>query len=85
MLDVIGVSLCILGAVFNARKSMWCWPIWMLGNDAWLAYWYPREEYSSVILFLIFTGLNLYGYFSWRRDYKVTVRVPYDSVVRNLE
>lgn len=65
--DWVGLILNLIGCVFNAKKSIWCWPIWLAGNAAWLAYWIPKSELAAILLTCTYVALNIYGYREWKK------------------
>jgi nicotinamide riboside transporter PnuC len=63
-LSVLG----IMGSILNIRKKKSCFLIWNIGNIGWmlLAIWIP-EFRGQAPLWLVFTILNTWGYFAWRK------------------
>jgi nicotinamide mononucleotide transporter len=70
MIDWIATSLSILGLVFNAKKSAWCWPIWLLGSVLWLTYACTTKQASLALLQIVFVAANIYGWSCWCKDIK---------------
>jgi nicotinamide mononucleotide transporter len=69
-MDWIGLALNFIGAILNTRKIIWCWPVWILANTAWVVYWWPKQEYAMLLLMGMFTCLNIYGWWHWTRPVK---------------
>lgn len=67
-MDWIAMILSVLGIVLNAKKNMWCWPIWILSNICWLIYFLGKGEYPVIILNVIFGIVNTYGWIQWSKD-----------------
>jgi nicotinamide riboside transporter PnuC len=62
-------AISILGALWNIRKRKSCFIIWNIGNVGWLVLGIFVAEYRGQIpLWIVFTALNTYGWFQWRKD-----------------
>jgi nicotinamide riboside transporter PnuC len=61
----IGAFLVILGYYFNAHQHLSCWGVWIAGNLCVAGYSAHKKAYSTLLMSLIITGMNIYGYFSW--------------------
>ena len=66
-LDWIGVVFNLVGCYLNAKKKMSCWLVWIAGNTVWLIYWFPKSEYAAIILTIVYSVLNVYGYRCWKK------------------
>jgi nicotinamide riboside transporter PnuC len=65
MLPWIAMSLSLAGVFLNARKIIWCWPIWCLANTGWCIDAWMRSDWPQVILWIVFTIFNCYGWWCW--------------------
>jgi nicotinamide riboside transporter PnuC len=65
LLSAIG----ILGAIWNIRKRKFGFVLWSISNAGWfvLAYYIPAYR-PQIPLWVVFTALNIYGWFQWRKD-----------------
>jgi len=61
----IAVFLSIVGIILNANKLTLCWPIWILSNACWLAYSLPKKDWAYVLLWIVFSVFNGYGWYKW--------------------
>ena len=66
----VGFILIIIGYYLNARKKLYCFYIWGLGNLVYVFYGlvinaFPMMAMSAFVLFM-----NIYGYISWKKDLK---------------
>jgi len=70
MLGWIAFALSVIGILFNAKKVIWCWPIWLVSNVMWIIHiWIqPTPDYSALSLWVVFFISNVYGWFQWGRD-----------------
>lgn len=63
----IAATLSFLGIYLNARKNIWCWGAWMVSNILWLIYLVPKGEWALVCLWVMYFGMNVYGFLQWRK------------------
>ncbi len=68
----------LVGAVFNARKSIVGFYIWIPTNIAWVIYSLIICQYALCLLFVTYTGVTIYGVVKWRKAEKggEDARVP---------
>jgi len=50
----------------NARKVRVCFAIWFFTNAAWACVNVAHGIYARAVLDAVYTGLAVYGWFSWR-------------------
>ena len=62
----IGAFLVVLGYYLNAQHYIHCWAVWGVGNALVAGYSIHKKAYSTAIMSLIITIMNVYGYLSWR-------------------
>jgi nicotinamide riboside transporter PnuC len=62
--------LSIFGVFLNARKNIWCWYIWIVSNIIWLIYYYDKKDFPAIVLWVAFTGFNVYGLIMWKKEKK---------------
>jgi len=73
LLGPIALILSIVGAILNARKLIIGFYIWTLSNVFWIAlniHLYIQgnpEVVSQIIMFVIYTILNFYGIYKWKK------------------
>jgi nicotinamide mononucleotide transporter len=63
----IALLMSVSGVLLNAKKSMWCWPVWFLSNVLWLSYMVPMRTWPMVAEQSVFAALNVYGFIQWRK------------------
>ena len=70
MLGWIAFALSVIGILLNAKKIIWCWPIWLVSNVLWIIHIWtqPAPDYSALCLWVVFLMSNIYGWFQWGRD-----------------
>ena len=64
----IATMLLLVGYYLNAKKLITSWFFWFVGNIIMLVYAIMIESYSVAFLSVFLMGMNVYGYFSWKRD-----------------
>lgn len=66
-------SLTTWAAVFTtwlvAKKVLENWLYWIVINSVSIYLYFTKELYQTVILFVLFVILAVYGWFSWRRKH----------------
>jgi nicotinamide riboside transporter PnuC len=69
-MDWIALTLSSVGIIFNAKKLIICWPIWLLSNVFWTIYSMQTDQMALLVLQIIFGALNIYGWISWKSNYE---------------
>jgi len=62
--------LSLIGVVLNIKKRRECFYIWTLTNASWAIVDYTEGIYAQSFLFLIYTGLAVWGIIEWKTDSK---------------
>jgi len=70
VLGWIATTISILGIALNARKIMLCWPVWLVSNVLWVTYFGIMGDKPSIILWVVFSVFNIYGWVMWSKDRK---------------
>jgi nicotinamide mononucleotide transporter len=63
--------ISIIGIILNARKNILCWPVWLTSNILWIIYFIPSMDMPSIILWVVFSMFNVYGWMQWKKDKKI--------------
>mgnify|MGYP001161007001 FL=1 len=66
--DIIGwagFSLILLGYYFNAKKKIYCFFIWGIGNLIYLVYGILLNALPIMAMSTFVLCMNLYGYYNW--------------------
>lgn len=58
--------ILLIGYWANARKKLYSWIVWLIGNTLMLVYAVCIGSYSVAFLSVVLMGMNIYGYFSWK-------------------
>jgi nicotinamide riboside transporter PnuC len=62
----IGAFFVVFGYYLNAQYYLCCWPVWILGNTLVAGYSVHKKAYSTALMSLIITIMNVYGYITWK-------------------
>tara|TARA_B100001250_G_scaffold284051_1_gene246095 strand:- start:684 stop:914 length:231 start_codon:yes stop_codon:yes gene_type:complete len=61
----VGFLLILFGYYFNAKKKIYCFFIWGVGNTIYFIYGYIIDALPVMAMSIFILGMNIYGYFSW--------------------
>ncbi len=66
-LEYLSVAFNVAYIVLAARKSIWCWPMGILGSalGSWL--FIEVKLYAEALLFAYYIVMGIYGWWSWGR------------------
>lgn len=60
--------ISLIGSVLNAKKSKWCFYVWILANVLWLIYDIHIGLYSRAALDTIQTIICISGIIYWKKE-----------------
>ena len=60
----------VTGAILNARRDVRGFYVWIAGNIGWVTYNIYISEYALAALFVVYTGVSIYGIRQWRSPKK---------------
>lgn len=60
--------ISLIGSVLNAKKSKWCFYVWILANVCWLIYDIHTRLYSRAALDVIQTIICISGIIYWKEE-----------------
>lgn len=60
-------ALSLIGVVANIHKRRWCFGVWPVSNSAWCIYDFNIGAYAQSTLFLVYTGLSIWGLVKWKK------------------
>ena len=66
--DIIGWAgffLILLGYYFNAKKKLYCFSIWGIGNLIYIMYGYIIDAIPIMAMSAFVLCMNVYGYYNW--------------------
>jgi len=65
--SIIALTFTLIGTVLNAQKKILGFYIWIIANLLWLIVTWKFNDVSLTIQYLIFTILNFYGIWQWKK------------------
>ena len=68
IVEIIVLILAVLGVVFNNKKVILCFPIWMISNAMAGYIHMDGQLYGMLVRDLAFFVLCIQGWYCWRRD-----------------
>ena len=69
--DIIGWTgtiLMLIGSIINIYKHTWCWPAWITGGALIIVQAMILGTWNIMVMQLTYMPLNIYGWYTWRRD-----------------
>lgn len=63
-------GLALIGVVLNIKKKIACFYIWLFTNASWAVVDFYKDIPAQGFLFVIYTGLAVYGIVEWKKDAK---------------
>jgi len=73
MIEIFGIfatMLAVLGVIFNNRKMIFCFYLWIVSNAITAAIHYDAGIYSLLVRDMIFFGLAIEGLLRWKAESK---------------
>lgn len=65
MIQWIAFTLSIIGIALNAKKNIWCWPVWIVSNGFWIYYSIQEGQFAALATWTVFLMFNFYGWYQW--------------------
>lgn len=62
--------LTVSGAIFNAKKRIEGFYIWIVANVCWFTHNLIIKEYAQAAVFIALTVVTVYGIRQWRKEKK---------------
>jgi len=72
-MDALTTALSIAATWLLARKILENWLIWILTNLLCIGLYAYQNLWPTVVLFIVYEALAVYGYFRWKRSMQVQV------------
>ena len=67
IVSVIISIVSITAAVLNAKLIVYCFPIWIAANVAWIAYSVVLQLYGSILMWVCYTVICIDGWRTWNK------------------
>lgn len=72
--DAFTTSASIVATWMLARKLLEQWWVWVVVDATSMGMYIYKGLYPTAFLFMVYTGLAVVGYFSWRKDMKKEIQ-----------
>lgn len=69
-LDSFCTVCSLIAQLFLARKVLENWLIWIFVDLIYIAVYFMKDLHLTSVLFIVYTGLALFGYIDWRKAYR---------------
>jgi nicotinamide riboside transporter PnuC len=63
-------AMSVTGVVLNVKKRRICFLVWIVANGGWIFVNLRHGIYAQAGLFVIYTGLSIWGWFEWGKKRK---------------
>lgn len=73
--DSFTTALAIVATWMLTRKIIEQWFLWMVANVVSVGLYIYKGLYPTVILYLVYAGMSVYGYIEWKRSMSKNVDV----------
>ena len=61
----VGFLLILFGYYLNAKKNIYCFLLWIIGNSIYFNYGFIIEALPVMAMSIFILIMNIYGYYSW--------------------
>ena len=75
-LDAAVTVFSVMNTLLMARKVMANWLYWLVINSAAIALYWQTGYYVTIVMFIVYFVLAIYGYLNWRASYQATQAKP---------
>jgi len=70
-IDILGWTgflLILIGYYFNAKKQIYCFAVWGVGNIIYKYYGYIISALPIIAMSLFVLFMNIFGYLNWIKE-----------------
>jgi len=75
-IEIIAVLFNIAYVILAARKSIWCWPMGIIGSALSIVLFYNSGLIAESILFTYYVAMGVYGWVQWKNSSKSDKEIP---------
>lgn len=73
MNEIIASGFSLISVWLTIRRSVWCWPIGIIGITAFFLLFYKSGDWCNMILQVLFVLQSIYGWYWWNDNKEVPV------------
>ena len=70
--------LSITGTIFNVKKKVVCFYLWMIGEFFWIAIDFSNRQHGRMFLDFVHLGMAIWGIYDWSKNDK-EVGLPHEN------
>ena len=63
--------IAIVGVILNIKKRVEGFYLWTVSNGAWIYIDVRAGLYAQAAMFVVYTGLSIWGICEWRKNSKI--------------
>jgi len=75
-IELVAVLFNIAYVILAARKSIWCWPMGIIGSALSVVLFYNSGLIAESILFTYYVAMGVYGWVLWNRNINSEEELP---------
>jgi len=75
-IEIIAVLFNIAYVILAARKSIWCWPMGIVGSALSIVLFYNSGLIAESILFTYYVAMGVYGWVQWKNNSGMNEEIP---------
>ena len=64
-IEVAGTLLSVAAVLLTIKRSVWCWPVWILATVLYVVVFAGAKLYSDVLLQFFFLAMQIAGWLAW--------------------
>lgn len=68
MLEYTAVAFNVAYIILAAQRSIWCWPMGIIGSLISIVLFVEVRIYAEAVLFVYYVGMGAYGWVHWSRS-----------------
>ncbi len=86
IIEIIAVSFTLLSVILTIKKSIWCWPVGIIGIIVYFYLMVHVKLYADAGLQAFFFIQSVYGWYLWsnrkqKNEFKVTRLSMYNTII----
>lgn len=87
-IELVAAFFWLLCVYFTVKRSLWCWPTWIVQVTLYIYIFFVAKLYSDSLLQVIFLFMQFYGWYywlyEWDRNEKNILKISTLSVKKYL-
>ena len=70
-MEIIAAITTLISAILTIKKSIWNWPVGLIGILAYMLVFLQQHLYAQTLLQVVFTIQTMYGWWYWWKEDKI--------------